>query len=152
MNEQVKNGVVICDNCNWKWNIADGGEDTYLCHKCNHDNTPINEHKSISLSNLFQEIINEAIKKDYIGQCDILRRNCTGEDNWQEMMQNKIEIPFNIFFDNVNMSNLLDDDESPEEFHQDNLRSDPDTKTFKSTWGGKDALFYQTAGFEFIFV
>jgi len=65
MNEQIKNGVVICDNCNWKWNIADGGEDTYLCHKCNHDNTPINEHKSISLSNLFQEIINEAIKKDY---------------------------------------------------------------------------------------
>jgi hypothetical protein len=38
---------VICDNCGWKWDIADGGDDPYICHnilpsgrKCNHDNTP----------------------------------------------------------------------------------------------------------------
>jgi len=105
------------------------------------------------IKNLLREsLLIESIKKKYIGQCDILRRNCTGEDNWQEMMEKKEEIPFNTFFNNVDMKKLLDDDETPETFHQDNLRSDPDTKTFKSIWGNKDALFYQTAGFEFIFV
>ena len=30
----------ICDNCPWRWKIADGGDDLYICHKCWHDNTP----------------------------------------------------------------------------------------------------------------
>jgi len=40
INEMVKDGKVICDNCGWSWDIADGGDDTYSCHKCGHDNTP----------------------------------------------------------------------------------------------------------------
>jgi ribosomal protein S27AE len=40
INETVKDGKVICDNCGWSWDIADGGDDTYSCHKCGHDNTP----------------------------------------------------------------------------------------------------------------
>lgn len=32
--EIVENGVVTCDNCGWEWNIADGGNDPYTCHKC----------------------------------------------------------------------------------------------------------------------
>jgi len=40
INEMVKDGKVICDNCGWSWYIADGGDDTYSCHKCGHDNTP----------------------------------------------------------------------------------------------------------------
>ena len=60
------------------------------------------------IKNLLREsLLIESIKKEYIGQCDILRRNCTGEDNWQEMMEKKEEIPFNTFFNNVDMSNLL---------------------------------------------
>lgn len=43
LNESINEGVVICDKCNWHWNISDGGKDPYLCHKCGHDNTPINE-------------------------------------------------------------------------------------------------------------
>jgi hypothetical protein len=43
LNEGVKNGVVTCDSCNWQWNISDGGNKPYLCHKCGNDNTPISE-------------------------------------------------------------------------------------------------------------
>jgi|688.fasta_scaffold615002_2 hypothetical protein len=38
--ELVTDTEVICDNCGWKWNITDGGDDLYICHKCDHDNTP----------------------------------------------------------------------------------------------------------------
>jgi hypothetical protein len=38
--ETVENGKVICDNCGWSWDISEGGDDTYTCHKCGHDNTP----------------------------------------------------------------------------------------------------------------
>jgi hypothetical protein len=43
LNEIVKDGVVTCDKCNWNWNISDGGNQPYVCHKCGHDNTPIEE-------------------------------------------------------------------------------------------------------------
>jgi hypothetical protein len=39
--ELVTDTEVICDNCGWEWDIEDGGEDLYICHKCGHDNTPI---------------------------------------------------------------------------------------------------------------
>jgi hypothetical protein len=38
--ELVTDTEVICDNCGWEWDIEDGGEDLYICHKCDHDNTP----------------------------------------------------------------------------------------------------------------
>ena len=38
--EIVTNTKVICDNCGWSWNKADGGDDLYICHKCGHNNTP----------------------------------------------------------------------------------------------------------------
>jgi hypothetical protein len=46
--EEVKDGVVTCDSCNWHWDLSDGydgGErNPYLCHKCGHNNKPsINE-------------------------------------------------------------------------------------------------------------
>jgi hypothetical protein len=40
--ELVTDTEVICDDCGWEWEIADGGDDLYICHKCNHDNTPNN--------------------------------------------------------------------------------------------------------------
>jgi hypothetical protein len=43
LNEDVKDGVVTCDDCNWHWDISDGGDSPYLCHKCGNDNTPISE-------------------------------------------------------------------------------------------------------------
>lgn len=38
--ELVTDTEVICDNCGWEWEIADGGDDLYICHKCGHDNNP----------------------------------------------------------------------------------------------------------------
>ena len=37
--EVVSNGEVICDNCGWSWELSDGGDDPYLCHKCGHNNS-----------------------------------------------------------------------------------------------------------------
>jgi ribosomal protein S27AE len=37
--EFVKNKEVICDKCGWSWELADGGDDPYLCHKCGHENS-----------------------------------------------------------------------------------------------------------------
>jgi DNA-directed RNA polymerase subunit RPC12/RpoP len=42
--EIVKKGKVICDDCGWSWNISEGGKDTYICHECGHDNTPIKKN------------------------------------------------------------------------------------------------------------
>jgi DNA-directed RNA polymerase subunit RPC12/RpoP len=25
---------IVCDECGWSWDLEDGGEDPYLCHKC----------------------------------------------------------------------------------------------------------------------
>ena len=30
--------TVECENCGWEWNLADGGAEPFLCHKCGHDN------------------------------------------------------------------------------------------------------------------
>jgi len=38
--ETVENGEVICDDCGWSWDMSEGGDDMYICHKCGHDNTP----------------------------------------------------------------------------------------------------------------
>jgi hypothetical protein len=37
MAESVKDGVVTCDNCGWKWDLSAGGNDPYTCHKCGED-------------------------------------------------------------------------------------------------------------------
>jgi predicted GNAT family N-acyltransferase len=39
--EEFTANKVTCDNCNWSWRIEDGGDDVFLCHKCDHDNTPV---------------------------------------------------------------------------------------------------------------
>ncbi len=46
LNEAIVGDKIECDNCDWSWDIKDGGDDLYTCHKCWHDNTPINEKKN----------------------------------------------------------------------------------------------------------
>jgi len=43
LNEAIVGDKIECDNCDWSWNIVDGGDDLFICHKCGHDNTPLNE-------------------------------------------------------------------------------------------------------------
>ena len=40
LHEKVTEDSIICDNCGWDWKIKDGGDDLYICHKCDYDNTP----------------------------------------------------------------------------------------------------------------
>ena len=42
LNEAIVGEKIECDNCGWSWNIVDGGDDLYMCHKCGHDNEPKN--------------------------------------------------------------------------------------------------------------
>jgi len=36
--ESVENNKVTCDECGWSWDLSDGGNDPYTCHKCGHEN------------------------------------------------------------------------------------------------------------------
>ena len=49
--EEFTANRVMCDNCDWSWEIEDGGKDVFICHKCGHDNSPV-----------LGESINEALK------------------------------------------------------------------------------------------
>ena len=46
LNESIVDEKIECDNCGWSWNIVDGGDDLFICHKCGHDNEPISEKKN----------------------------------------------------------------------------------------------------------
>ena len=30
--------MITCKNCGWTWNLNDGGDEPYICHKCGYDN------------------------------------------------------------------------------------------------------------------
>ena len=46
LNEAIVGNKIVCDNCGWSWNIEDGGDSLYICHKCGHNNNPIQEKKN----------------------------------------------------------------------------------------------------------
>jgi len=46
LNEAIIGDKIECDNCGWSWKIADGGDDLFTCHKCEHNNTPLEEKKN----------------------------------------------------------------------------------------------------------
>lgn len=59
LKEEISNGEVICDNCEWSWRLDDGGKDKYICHMCGHDNSP---KKDIKKSN-FDMVVNSFVNK-----------------------------------------------------------------------------------------
>ena len=34
LNESIVGEKIKCDKCSWSWNIVDGGDDLFTCHKC----------------------------------------------------------------------------------------------------------------------
>ena len=36
---KVNNDEIVCQNCGWHWKVKDGGDDLYVCHECNTDNS-----------------------------------------------------------------------------------------------------------------
>ena len=61
LNESVVGDKIKCDECGWSWNIVDGGNDLFMCHKCGHDNEPINETKDYFGLNKFVKEVAEEI-------------------------------------------------------------------------------------------
>lgn len=104
---------------------------------------------------LIKQLLREGLgyKKQYLGQCDLLRHaSPKNEVKWHKMMNNKKTIPFNTLLNTVEMQSMLDDDEEPSQYIKDALREDPETSAYISNWGNKECMFLQTAGFEFIFI
>ena len=63
LNEAIVGEKIECDNCGWSWNIVDGGDDLFICHKCGHDNSPVNEEKAYKHKSGF----NDKLGKDPFG-------------------------------------------------------------------------------------
>jgi hypothetical protein len=36
---ELTDDKIVCQNCGWSWNVKDGGDDLYMCHKCYTDNS-----------------------------------------------------------------------------------------------------------------
>ena len=62
---------IFCQNCDWSWNVKDGGNDLYVCHKCGYDNTndylfnskKINVKSNFTEDNLFENDIKKKNNK-----------------------------------------------------------------------------------------
>ena len=88
----------------------------------------------------------------YFGQCDRVRCDQVGEDNWQKMIRNHVKVTWEELINNCDIDPLLSDDESANDFIRDNMRADPGTYLAKSEWGNSKCYYIMTHGFEFIFV
>ncbi len=64
-------------------------------------------------------------------------------------MDNAKEISKQEFLDKIDMSPILDEDESPEEWIQ---STGNDIKFYSSNWGIKPVFYVGNKGFEFIFL
>ena len=63
LKEAIVGEKIVCDNCGWSWKIVDGGDDLFICHKCGHDNSPLNEVKPYKHKHGF----NDKLGKDPFG-------------------------------------------------------------------------------------
>jgi hypothetical protein len=60
--ETVKEGKVTCDGCGWSWDLSDGENDPYTCHKCGHNNTPKQKSNLNRLLEKFKNNFPEELK------------------------------------------------------------------------------------------
>ena len=102
--ELVTATQVICDNCGWEWDKADGGKDLYICHKCGHDNTP-KKGDPFGLNELAKTFVKEVFEKDWNLQDGMLSLTKYMMDNGMNIKPlPKIKV---ISDDAKNASNLL---------------------------------------------
>lgn len=53
---------IDCKNCGWSWKVKDGGDDLYVCHRCNYDNSKFYLPKDNKYSNAdYSEAITQGI-------------------------------------------------------------------------------------------
>ena len=94
LNEAIVGDKIECDKCDWSWDIKDGGDDLYVCHKCGYDNEPLNESKDpFGLIQFVNEVAEES-EFDYTKHIDSLN---------DYMVKNKMNVsplPKVTFIDN----------------------------------------------------
>jgi hypothetical protein len=94
--EKTQGDSIVCDNCGWTWKIKDGGNDLYICHKCEHNNTPKEE-----TNNFFKPLESERTdfispKDDRVKYYEEYYKNLSPSDFKVETQKDKIVIS-NIF-------------------------------------------------------
>jgi hypothetical protein len=57
VNEDIIDGEIECGKCGWKWDLADGGQEPYICHKCDYDNSDQIEEYDIENADDLREFI-----------------------------------------------------------------------------------------------
>ena len=72
LNEAIVGDKIECDKCDWSWDIKDGGDDLYVCHKCGYDNEPLNESKDPFGLIQFVNEVAEGSEFDYTKHIDSL--------------------------------------------------------------------------------
>ncbi len=59
---------VECSNCGWSWDLSDGGDEPYLCHKCGNDNEP--KITEATASEIIKDL--DKVKTDLLKKVDVL--------------------------------------------------------------------------------
>lgn len=103
--------------------------------------------KEIKIKNLSYEPFS------FFNMCNIFRRDyINGEKYWQEMINNKKEISIERFLAGADLSGVVDEDETPEEYIAYQQQSDEQTAVYESVMNNQKCLYLYTAGFEWIFM
>lgn len=68
------------------------------------------------------------------------------------MIARAVPVSVETMLRHVDISELLDEDETPRQFMRELKLSDRSTQTYRSWWGDQRCWFIDTRGFEFIFV
>lgn len=84
-------------------------------------------------------------KTKFLGSCDRIRRTSDGETWWHKTMANKKQISEKEFLQHANPNDILDEDETWEQYKTDMKRQD-EVKYYKTN---NNVYFFQTAGFEY---
>ena len=88
--EIITDTKIICDNCGWSWNKEDGGDDLYMCHKCDHNNMPqaLENFKDGKVKEVFTPSPLQNLVNDYLF---LVTMNFTHiETNWIFSLQKSI--------------------------------------------------------------
>jgi len=100
-----------------------------------------------------KDILNEGKKYKFLGMCDKVRSLSDDNENyWHKMIANRKKISNKQFTQLVDTNAILDEDENINDFYNDNKRQDSSSASYKSIWNNTPCAYYQTAGFEYIFV
>lgn len=100
-----------------------------------------------------KELLNEGKKYKFLGMCDKVRSlSDDNEEYWHKMIANRKKISNKQFAQLSDTDAILDEDESINDFFNYNKQQDSSSAAYKSIWNKTPCTYYQTAGFEYIFV